>query len=72
MIEDSSEEITRKAKSNLAFALGILPKEKRRDVTTFYAFCRTIDDLADDEGTPEAERREALATWKQGRLGESG
>ena len=64
--QPDSEEITRKAKSNLAFALGILPKEQRRDVTIFYAYCRSIDDLADDEGIPEAERRAALAEWKQG------
>lgn len=65
---ESSEQITRKAKSNLAFALGILPKERRRDVTRFYAFCRSIDDLADDEGIPEPRRREALAEWKRGLL----
>lgn len=61
-----SSEITRKAKSNLAFALGILPAERRRDVTSFYAYCRIIDDLADDEGIPEQQRREALASWKLG------
>ena len=66
MSQDSAQEITRKAKSNLAFALGILPGDQRADLTTFYAFCRSIDDLADDEGIPEAQRREALATWKQG------
>ncbi len=65
---ESSEEITRKAKSNLAFALRILPKEKRRDVTIFYAYCRSIDDLADDEGIPEPDRRAALSNWKQGLL----
>jgi len=63
---ESSEEITRKAKSNLAFALGILPKERRKDLISFYAYCRSIDDLADDEGIAESQRRELLAAWKRG------
>lgn len=61
-----SSEITRKAKSNLAFALGILPKERRDDMVVFYAFCRVIDDLADDDTLPATEREAALATWKAG------
>ena len=39
-------DITRRAKSNLAFAFALLPKERRADCTTFYAFCRVIDDIA--------------------------
>ena len=62
----SASEITRKAKSNLAFALKILPQDKRQDTVTFYAFCRTVDDLADDPGIPKKERREGLARWEEG------
>ena len=62
----TASEITRKAKSNLAFALGILPKERRDDMVVFYAFCRVIDDIADDAEIPLAERRAALAEWQQG------
>ena len=54
-----SAEITRQAKSNLAFALQILPKERREGMVTFYAFCRVVDDLADDPARPLAERRPA-------------
>lgn len=61
-----ASEITRKAKSNLAFALGILPKERRDDMVVFYAYCRIIDDLADDEGIPRAEREASLDLWKNG------
>lgn len=61
-----ASEITRKAKSNLAFALGILPKERRDDMVVFYAYCRIIDDLADDEGIPLAQREASLAAWKHG------
>lgn len=62
----TASEITRKAKSNLAFALQLLPKDRRADATTFYAFCRTIDDLADDPQAPLASRRTALEAWKHG------
>jgi phytoene synthase len=62
----TASEITRKAKSNLAFALGILPKERRDDMVVFYAFCRVIDDIADDAEIPLAEREAALSEWKHG------
>lgn len=61
-----SAEITRQAKSNLAFALQILPKERREGMVTFYAFCRVVDDLADDPARPLAEREAGLAAWKDG------
>jgi phytoene synthase len=62
----SASEITRKAKSNLAFALQILPKDRRDDMTVFYAFCRTVDDTADDISVPKAQRRAALGKWEEG------
>lgn len=61
-----ASEITRKAKSNLAFALQILPRDRREDMVVFYAFCRTMDDLADDPGIPATERARQLAVWKSG------
>lgn len=61
-----ASEITRRAKSNLAFALRILPKDRRDDMVVFYAFCRTMDDLADDPGQPAERRREALDAWESG------
>jgi phytoene synthase len=61
-----ASEITRKAKSNLAFALNILPKDRREDMVVFYAFCRVIDDLADDLDVPAEKRAAALSAWKHG------
>ncbi|MCU0797751.1 MAG: squalene/phytoene synthase family protein [Akkermansiaceae bacterium] len=58
--------ITRQAKSNLAFALRILPKERRESAVVFYAFCRVVDDLADDLGIPLEDRERALDAWKEG------
>ncbi|MFK7850333.1 MAG: phytoene/squalene synthase family protein [Akkermansiaceae bacterium] len=64
----AGSEITRKAGSNLAFALKVLPKERREDMRVFYAFCRTIDDLADEKGVSVDKRREALDRWEEGIL----
>jgi phytoene synthase len=61
-------EITRRAKSNLAFALSVLPRERRADAVTYYAFCRTLDDLADSPGITMEERGKALAAWRDGLL----
>lgn len=66
----SASEITRRAKSNLAFALTILPKDQREDMVAFYAFCRTIDDLADDLSVAADQRKAALEAWKTGMLSE--
>ena len=63
-----ASEITRRAKSNLAFALRILPRERRDDMVVFYAFCRTMDDLADDPQAPPGERLGLLDWWKTGLL----
>lgn len=38
----------------------------RKDTVTFYAFCRSVDDLADDQGIPKKQRRERLARWEEG------
>lgn len=62
----SSQEITRKAKSNLAITLTCLPKERKRDMITFYAFCRVIDDLADDVNIPIKKRNRELTEWRHG------
>ncbi len=63
-----ASEITRRAKSNLAFALRILPKDRRADMISFYAYCRTLDDLADDPSLPLEQRARAIADWKHGLL----
>ncbi|MGL4398718.1 MAG: phytoene/squalene synthase family protein [Luteolibacter sp.] len=64
----TASEITRKAQSNLAFALKILPRERREDMVIFYAFCRTMDDLADDSDIACEDRAHRLEAWKNGIL----
>jgi phytoene synthase len=60
-----AKEITRASKSNLAFAFVSLGKERRRDITIFYAFCRLIDDIADSTELATEEKARRLSTWRQ-------
>ncbi len=60
----SAEQITKRSGSNLALAFFALPPPRRRDITTFYAFCRLVDDLADDDTRPLPEREQALRQWR--------
>ncbi len=59
-----SQIITQKSASNLALAFVLLPRAKREGMSALYAFCREVDDVADDEGLPESERRAQLAAWR--------
>lgn len=61
----SSAQVTQRAKSNLALALACLPVERRRDMITFYAFCRVADDIADTPTLNEDEKEAQLAHWKK-------
>ena len=57
--------ITRQSKSNLALAFVSLGRERKRDITIFYAFCRIIDDIADSSALNVVEKRVRLAKWRQ-------
>jgi phytoene synthase len=59
-----SRVITRKSASNLALAFILLPKAKRDGMSALYAFCREVDDVADNESLPVPQRREQLAAWR--------
>jgi phytoene synthase len=59
-----SRAITRKSASNLALAFVLLPRIKRDGMSALYAFCREVDDVADEESVPIERRREQLAAWR--------
>lgn len=48
-------------KSSFGPALWMLDAQARRDLAVYYAFCRAVDDSADDFGPAEARRH--TATW---------
>ena len=59
-----SQAITKKSASNLALAFVLLPKPKRDAMSALYAFCREVDDVADEDSVPMEKRREQLAAWR--------
>lgn len=64
-MSEQSRAITRKSASNLAGAFILLPRTKRDAMSVLYAFCREVDDVADEEARPVEERRAALAAWRE-------
>jgi phytoene synthase len=60
----NAAKITRNSKSNLALAFVALGRERRNDITIFYAFCRVIDDIADSAETSAHEKANALQAWR--------
>lgn len=49
--------------SSFYYSFLFLPREKRRAITAFYAFCREVDDVA-DEAADVAVARAKLAWWR--------
>ena len=60
-----SRTITQRSASNLALAFILLPKAKREGMSALYAFCREVDDVADDESVPVDNRRRELSAWRE-------
>ena len=61
--EDHAESIVRASGTSFYWAMRRLPKDKRAAMYAIYAFCREIDDIADDPGD-EDEKRLKLGQWR--------
>jgi phytoene synthase len=59
----SPQEIVRRSRSSFAAAFGALDRERRHGLIAIYAFCRVIDDAADQGGDLGARRNE-LDRWQ--------
>jgi phytoene synthase len=64
-----AEKITRENSKSFYLASQLLPEEKRSSIRALYAFCRTVDDIV-DENTVDA-REEHLDYWRQVSQGDS-
>lgn len=60
----TSEQITKKSASNLALAFVLLPKDRRDAMASLYAFCREVDDVADEDSIPVKQRQKDLDKWR--------
>ena len=56
-------EITRRSRSSFYYAFILLSPERRRALNAVYAFCRFIDDIADDESIREPAA--LLTRWRE-------
>ncbi len=61
---EAVEAIVAAAGTSFGAGMRILPADRRCAMHAIYAFCRIVDDIADDEAAPLAGRREALAAWR--------
>jgi phytoene synthase len=61
----NAAKITRDSKSNLALAFVALGRERRNDITVFYAFCRVIDDIADSSEATSEQKGKELQAWRK-------
>jgi len=57
------QEITRRSSSNFYYAFRLLPPPRREALCAVYAFCRFVDDIADDVG--RREPRAMLTRWRE-------
>jgi presqualene diphosphate synthase len=51
------------AGTSFYWAMRLLPKDRRNGMYAVYAFCREVDDIADDT-TPPEHKKAALADWR--------
>ncbi len=60
--------LTRRSRSNFYYAFLTLPRRRRDALYAVYAFCRTVDDIADlgpEQGADRAALREELGRWRR-------
>jgi presqualene diphosphate synthase len=60
----SVERIVRQSGTSFYWAMRFLPLEKRQAMFAVYAFCRQVDDIADEPGQIELKHR-ALGRWRE-------
>jgi len=66
-VADLCSRLTRQSRSNFYYAFLSLPRPKRDALYAVYAFCRTVDDIADlegDRGESPASQRARLVRWR--------
>lgn len=57
--------IVRDSATSFYHGMKILEPPRRAAMYGIYAFCRKVDDIADDDDVPLGEKREALQVWRQ-------
>lgn len=58
-------EHVRAANSSFYLAMRLLPRQRREAIFAVYAFCRAVDDIADDERIGDDDKLARLADWRE-------
>ncbi|MEI8393721.1 MAG: presqualene diphosphate synthase HpnD [Rhodospirillaceae bacterium] len=58
-------EVVTRSGSSFSLGMKILPAERRMAQFAVYAFCREVDDVADDEGATPEQRLVELERWRE-------
>jgi phytoene synthase len=65
-VESQTEAVEKKAAgSSFYAAMRVMPKADREAMYAIYAFCRAVDDIADDASAPRAARAASLGAWRK-------
>jgi phytoene synthase len=59
-----AEETVRRSGTSFGAGMAILPRKRRAAMHAIYAFCREVDDIADNDGLSRDERRRRLNEWR--------
>jgi phytoene synthase len=51
-------------KSSFSAGMRVLPKAEREAMYAIYAFCREVDDIADEQGSAREDQQKALDAWR--------
>ena len=65
---DLVSRLTRRSRSNFYYAFLTLPRPRREALYAVYAFCRTVDDIADlgqERGIDRARLQDELERWRR-------
>ena len=60
---DEIEAVVRRAGTSFYHGMRMLPPDRRHAMYAIYAFCRLVDDIADEDG-PLSDKRRSLAAWR--------
>lgn len=59
------KKLVKASRSSFLAGMMTLPRARREAMIALYAFCRTVDDIADDDGQTPQVREAALQAWRR-------
>jgi phytoene synthase len=65
VLRESIRQRVESAGTSFYWAMRLLPKDRRNGMYAVYAFCREVDDIADDIASSPAHKKAALAAWHE-------